>query len=1039
MAESQVKDFISDEEMLRMGGPTAPAPQADFISDEQMLQMQPADAPDFIPDEKLREVQGDGYLDDFWTGVKTEVSPWYVSKEEFLKDKTSGERAAEVAGGLTAAIGATVAAGKLGAMAGTAVAPGLGTIAGMTAGAFFGAVTYAIYSGIGYEDLRSRAEGQEFSIPRAAVNVGLQINPLIPSGNVMQKVLRAGVQAGVQGVVEKSYTGENFSAGVGAAGGMLSMLFTPIRKANLSPKATAELGEAITESNDTLARSLARFDDEFKPLTGFNEAKKAGSLEEWVRDLPLDFKRRVAGLSDDASAAIVEKTALKKLDKIGSEDLLNDFYKNYKQASILEEEVAKDSLNDEAFLRGFKEGTFHPVVKWIQSVRTVGKIVDDQIPIGLEDTFDAVSRADIQYRVSIAGMTKKAKKIAKDMRKAGVDGKAVGEWMDQDRALVPEKLAPFVDRYRELFNQAREVIQDAGYDIGKLDKYLPMTSLDAPDFYNKAQSEFRRIAAYARSKGVKDDIFKIPNPDVVLGDEIGESLTNLKTAFSKFRDVEITDTASFRKALDSMMDPSVAEKEVFRDIGAIYKRTGEMPETFRERDVNKNFIRYLSSNVKPVFMSPVMQDIQDKIKLVDMLGMPQTKRYLQKFYTAQSGFDVQDTLKANVNAEMNRRRASWRAGGTKIGAAKEGVLDFANWMTTLVYPNFLGTNLYANIRNMTQTWAMTAPYLKKYGVRSVGGAWADLVKMPGKNPVSKLAGIREYLESRGLNAPAEVLQDAQKSIDEGVRRSGKLGQTIDYLDNINEMLMWSYTATDDINRYLAHRSGHKLAAKLAKDPASAKKVLSDFSPKARITAQKALAAGDIGGAGDALGEYLIGSTQFYYGKTQMHQLGRDMGSLFSMFTKWPSEVGSDALYQLMYAPGSQSSRLYNTARRYAAPWALLYAAEQARQSLTSGDEKGWNRYILGRDLTAAAPVMSMNPANFDILGGPVSQAAIQAGKFAKDAATGELTQKKAINHLSKIAAPFSPIPGTSIRNEANRISKALSGKSIEEYLLQQIK
>lgn len=184
-------------------------------------------------------------------GVTASLNPFGADEKDFQAPRTGVETALEVGANVATDIITTigVSAGA-GALVGSVV-PGAGTAAGTVAGLGLG-----IYRALGYEDLQSRAKGEEFNYGRAALNVAAEINPLLKFGG---RAVKFGTQGALQALQALAYGGSGTEAVIsGVVGGGLGAVGHRGKSA-AKPKPAQTAGVATMLADDTMSpESLQR-------------------------------------------------------------------------------------------------------------------------------------------------------------------------------------------------------------------------------------------------------------------------------------------------------------------------------------------------------------------------------------------------------------------------------------------------------------------------------------------------------------------------------------------------------------------------------------------------------------------------------------------------------------------------------------------------------------------------------------------------------------------------------------------------------------
>jgi hypothetical protein len=984
------------------------------------------------------------YAESFLTGVATQTLPTAITAEQYSRDRTARELMAQVAGNLAGVVGAMAVAGKVGAAAGTAVVPGAGTIAGYSAGALGGLVAYGVYStyqGFGEEFLRSRALNKDFNIARAAANAGMNINPMLRASSGTAKALRALGQGLVAGAVEKSYGESGVGIGVGVAASLIGMMFTPLAKVKQSKKQLKDTVDLLADNEKGVFRNtLKRMDEEFKPLAiDIDEAKVSGNLEEVVAKLPDDFKQYVA-MKNLKKGALTEATVA-RIEKIKNAKL-QELWEDFNMQKVLQEEVSKSAMGAEAALVGIKDDAALPGLKLIQGPRWIAKRLDDTLDIGVEETIDAISQSEIMYRNATGGLLRKAERTIKEMDKNKINRWTVGKMLS-GKEPITDKYKPYVEAFRGYYEEAGVMLEKSGFDLKRLPDYMNMSGLDPADLHNGFKKSFKKMAEVIGTDNIfgATEAHKKALSKAGLMDEYVDFMKSMK--FYGGDEGAISDLSGFNKFLKNILDPDKASS-TRREIGALFERTNEMPDRWREFDVGKNFAKYLNNNLKTGFMARPLQQLQDKINLIENMGMHRTADYLKKFRQHQLGYDMDSAFMSGINAAVQARRAKWREAAKYIpGAdmplpAKERVMDFLNWSTTLAYPNLLGASVNKSIRNLGQLPFLTIPHIHNpvFGTKLALKASLSLPDHLA-NPAAKgkfvlLPAIQKFLQEKNIAATGEAIQGAQTQLTDVLKANSKYVRGV---DRANEVLMSMYAATDDINRYMSYQMGAQWAKELTgKGRSTAMKSLVKLPSAIQARVSMALRDNNTELAGDILGKHLVGVTQFHYGKTQMHELGRVGGRLFSMFSKWPSEIASEVLYNV------QKNNLdgYSTiGKKLLAPWALIYGAQQVREQMYGEKlqkESQVSRFLLGDSLLPFAPLSSVESNLFDLSQGialtPVKETVKLVGKI-KDGKSKDIG-KDTIDALYKSFAPFSPVP-MALTNEINRILKAKDSSLEKEF------
>ena len=174
-----------------------------------------------------------------------------------------------------------------------------------------------------------------------------------------------------------------------------------------------------------------------------------------------------------------------------------------------------------------------------------------------------------------------------------------------------------------------------------------------------------------------------------------------------------------------------------------------------------------------------------------------------------------------------------------------------------------------------------------------------------------------------------------------------------------------------------------------------------------------------------LGEHYVTTTQLAYGKVGMHELGRDVGPLLTMLTKWPVAISSDVYYKL------QKKQYGRLAAKYFAP---LMAMNLASAAILDTNDKRVRKYIGADGFGGWLPIHSVwslpNVATPVALSS-AAEGGYKIGRFASKAMMGEYDRysEKELKAASKrMVQQFVPVFGGIWRAYDNNI------KIWEEYL-----
>ena len=976
-------------------------------------------------------------------GLKQALAPVFLTKEE-LEGKHSGASTAIETG--TSIITDILTGAGTAALAGSAFGP-VGTV--------LAPIVWALYRGVGYEMAKSNAAGESFNPLRAMLNAAAEVNPLTSKGG---KLAKFGTQAVLEGAKSYAYDEDVVSAAIsGAVGGAFAGLFH-----KNGPGWFAVAGNAATTPNSKLGKddleSLQRLVADTSPTGLSARTNKLGeaALKEnpnfFIRtdadenDL-FGFKRWVAenshgykGRDRDEIEAIYAHELRRQRNEVLDKDFVA--YKNEKLLLKAAEDYLDDVAQDVGGVKHAKDPTKGGMVDKLRDALFMARKVDNVTGRSLEGVINNLVEAKSKQSVIMSALLDDANQLVKRGQKLGMSNESIGKVLaaaEEGKAykLSPERQA-LVDDWAKLWERTRVKLNEEGLWVPKaevggeeLDKYLPKRSRTGADLHTAVRRWDRDLT----NKYGPDYLQKYK------GEHIPDDIFEFKKTISHFSDLDPNDVRYRRdvqKVLDEALDPRNSKTLEGFDPGATYARNHAalIPSNVRDYDVGNLFVNYVNNNFKSIYYRQPMQELKTEIAVMRKLGFENSADYWTRYLKDISGHPSEALAKtqASINsykATIDKLMDDGPGHGLKHGALKTArvVPELMSWMVGSLYPNYLGGNLKAAIRNYAQPMLTTAPELGwDYGTKLVGKGtvMAANAKRQGIN-------MEEFLQSKGL-APGKFHGEAQDLTSTSIRgASRKLGAVLETMDKVNSGgllkgklgtnaegearelpgLMSLYSKSDVFNRFVTY----KVAEEVAKDAAAGNKRAQDFMTRVLSAGGKSRIrdAKDFQQATDELAKNLIAKTQFNYGKESMNEFGRTYGRLFSMFTKWPAMIMSDGA-ELMDRDGIAKG-LGKIGQRYFAP---MIALTVAGQMLHTKDDP-LAAYLLGSELGDAAPAQSMKVGL-----GPVPTSALDAMKLGMEMLTKDMDAEQRLKKVGKFInkQAHTYIPGMSLANEYKRWQKA---------------
>lgn len=1020
---------------------TIAAPQATQPTD---------DFSDLLAANTAPEAEGND-LESFGLGVKEQLLPFNMTKEEYAAPKDKSETASYMAGNIGAAVagGATAAAigGTIGGILGTAIpVPVVGTVTGAQLGSAIGTTVFAIYSGLGKDFLRSRDVGQEWSplSPRALVSVATEVNPLVKHGGKIMTVLRAGGQVLAEGGLEYSYSGDKTRAVVAGGLGVITgaTMFIPT-----STKAGISRAENIADTNVKLKEVLES--DTGLDMLNKVEARAATEIptmapkDSWGYDL----KRWVIGADIEDKSTITKefnrKTANWKPEQFEEawrmkhfQDIAIDETNNVRQG--LSREIAEHGVHDNTSAVGF----------WAKDAKFVARDADQVTGLNMEGLLDSFSEARNKHNVATTALMKPANEVAKLQKKLGFSSTDVSYVLaDQLEKVSPAGKAALARQevkdmifgitkkgpngeeivvqhgWRTVFNEARTYISKEGYDVGFLDNYVPMYALRGADLGIALEKAKVRITDAMRESGAKTlaDLQDVEAKGLVeqivkIGERNGSTISSIND-------------------IDSLIRGAMSKEKgrLGYELSAMMARRGEMPDLIREWDVGKLYLQYLNGNLKAVHFDKAFKMLDTNISILDTLGMKKTAEYFSDLAANMSGRETGWQAGATAKLEGMRFAAEKAIlGGDKTTATRlkatafKVVPEFVAHMSNTVYPSFLGWNVRAALRNYTQPLMVTAPELGHgYGQKLVAkGLFATV-----KGDTTGVFQMEKFLQNKNLLG--SHFRGEAIATETGYTAT-KIGGMI---DTYNDWAMKIYSSSDTVNRMVTWNIAQQWAKDIASGHPAALKALNNTSTGLKSQLRAANAIGNQEVLGDILGRYLISKTQFNYGQEQLNKFGRETGRLFSMFTKWPAMVGSDIADIYKRKGATQGSVQFVS--KYVMPMMALSLMSKYALEV---DKNPMAKYLIG-DLGQLAPLSSMESTLKGEMGSPVLRFGVGTAQGLYSIASEPLELKQAGRTFKRgvreTVKTYTPVVAP-VLNEIDRISEARKGKKLSDEILEDL-
>lgn len=783
--------------------------------------------------------------------------------------------------------------------------------------------------------------------------------------------------------------------------------------------------------------------------------------------------RRKKALTEEQKAARVQKLLSVGEEKGGlTPKNIEEMYEGYRLFKVqmdvakkTKDKVAKDFLG-----KGVEPEPFGDIASWLADGQLIGRATDrmfgTQTTSLLNDLaetrgkFDVVAAASYEKAIQASKLQKKLKLSNEDVGRLRVflsEGDdslltpVLRKLVDvKAKRVVDEPTRQMITAWDKAWSSARKNIIDENYAIGDIKHYLPMKPLQGSTLATQIRRSYESLVGL-KVEADAPDIFKLTRkelkktglPKAQTNAVVNEvSFLRNFTARSLNKSYSDVTEADLGRLIKGVLESGGGDDvSLGYEISAMFARGKDaIPAKFRELDNSAAFSRYIESNVRGAVYSEVHSRLQNNVTILRSAGANKAADWFEdhlddtvnglKSSKTKLAHTMQDSAR-KFEYNMDKLFENTRFEDTFVQDAVKGIPSLLGKWQANLYPAYLAYNVRSTLRNLTQVAMLTAPELGGgYGYGSMARAYLNLYKdfkdESGKFSLKTITRKLEELDLGGSKILAEAIADGRNKIPgSGVVRK------------INDTGMAIFSAADVINRMVTYRMGQQLAQDAIQNNPEAITALAKLGKAtlANLQTPKILAEtrrGKSDALGDALGKMLVAKTQFHYGAEQRAKYARFMGPMFSMFTKWPTSIGSNIVDVWQENPNTYE-RMKRYTELYAAPLLALSAIGQAIEE-NEGDY-GALTYLIGEptDVAAIAAV-----SDFTLFQNPAMQA---FGTMTKGAMqffadpTEDKASMLARTTLKKTIKTSIP-PVSSVINELERIEKDLLGEqktSLDEF------
>jgi hypothetical protein len=468
----------------------------------------------------------------------------------------------------------------------------------------------------------------------------------------------------------------------------------------------------------------------------------------------------------------------------------------------------------------------------------------------------------------------------------------------------------------------------------------------------------------------------------------------------------------------------------------------DVPDLIREYDIAKLMGNWADSIPQDIMMRGSLRKIKSmalSLKAKDSTASEYMTNYVNDLGGVTRGaagifkeIKNEYSTKMYVNkAEAQERAIVARASGNSKAEAKylkqakrfdnkAKWPQFAQYLQAQMYPWFLGGRVDAPIRNMTQPYTYTIPQISLDPTYQ-----ARLASMSGWKAVE---GIRDgdafkELVKRNL-VPADPTPGAFDALSHGLKSTRSVGAKA--TEGINNFAMWMYQRSDIANRIVTVSIGKNVAADVLTNNPHALGYINRLPSSYRREAIMSIKSNNKEALEDIIIEHLNATTQFNYNRASMSEYGRFMGSVFSMFSKWPTSITGDIVNSIDAARLSESKDKLRFSKdmarlsgKYLGPLMGLtmmdaiadrvLGADSERKKLTYGTGLAKSAPITSATAILSDPSRSMVPPAFSVISDMYKAAGVL------------IDPKDAKSKVLKYDTPLGIVPGGILVKTLDRI------------------
>ena len=463
---------------------------------------------------------------------------------------------------------------------------------------------------------------------------------------------------------------------------------------------------------------------------------------------------------------------------------------------------------------------------------------------------------------------------------------------------------PIVNAYRAAFEGLRERAGEAGITIEKRANYVPQRKKTGVDMIMALEKQGKKLDSVLKKNMLLKDLTGRIDWEKADGDLL-ESLDKLKghrkdLAYlqhiaQKMYNSEIHTTHQLQQAIRQMRTPEMVYRSSQPEVGAAFARKGDMPDWLKEKNIDKLLWRNTDEVSHAAFVLPTLRALDSRIVALQRLGMDNAADWVRNYRLDLSRINRPNKHRFDITSGVKNKMRFWGEDNAdkRLGRFVRDLPDFMEVAASSLYPNIIGGNIKAIMRNLTQPLSMTAGEM---------GYWkATPVALKSMGKLAKIKASGKWPEfRRQLVAEGTIPENVGLNDFEGIRsgvadwaKSKVVKATQNAIDRYARLSMYLYNETDTINRAVTKLMSEDIAADILKRGDK-----SEYFQRLPKAVQNKVARADTPKeAEDYIRRFLLVQTQLAYGQVGSNELGRTLGPGLTMLAKWPVAVTSDMVYK----------------------------------------------------------------------------------------------------------------------------------------------